>query len=154
MMIFFLWHCRPNRAYAALLLKFIDHTHTDTRTEGKTPLDKWSARLRGRNLNNTQQTQQKNIRAPSGIEKRDPSYLAAADLRVRKHSHRNRQMLNASVNKMVQPDATVCRHSFTAESLYMFRGSQHLSSGVLKTVPATSGISHAVKYRLKLTIVN
>jgi len=39
-------------------------------------------------------------------------------------------------------DATVCRHLFTAKSLYMFRVSQHPSSGALKTVTATSGIRH------------
>ena len=31
---------------------------------------------------------------------------------------------------------------FTAESLYMFRVSQHPSSGVLKTVTAASGTGH------------
>jgi len=36
-------------------------------------------------------------------------------------------------------DATVCRYLFTAKLLYMFRVSQHPSSGVLKTVPAASG---------------
>jgi len=46
------------------------------------------------------------------------------------------------VNKKVQLDATVCRHLFTAKSLYMFRASQHPSSGVLKTVAATSGVGH------------
>ena len=46
------------------------------------------------------------------------------------------------INKKFQLDATVCRHLFTAESPYMFRASQHLSSGVLKTVSSTSGISH------------
>ena len=44
--------------------------------------------------------------------------------------------------KKVQLDATVCRHLFTAQSLYMFRVSQHPSAGVLKTVSATSGIGH------------
>jgi len=39
----------------------------------------------------------------------------------------------------IQPDATVCKYLFTAKSLYMFRVSQHPSSGVLKTVTATSG---------------
>jgi len=49
----------------------------------------------------------------------------------------------ANVNKKkVQLDATICRHLFTAESLYMFRASQHPSSGVLETVTATSGIGH------------
>ena len=39
-------------------------------------------------------------------------------------------------------DTTVCRYLFTAKLLYMFRVSQHPSSGVLKTVPATSGTGH------------
>jgi len=39
-------------------------------------------------------------------------------------------------------DATVCRYVFTAKLLYMFRVSQHPSSGVLKTVTATSGTGH------------
>ena len=50
--------------------------------------------------------------------------------------------IKMDVNKKVQLDATVCRHLFTAKSLYMFRVSQHPSSGVLKTVTATSGIGH------------
>ena len=39
-------------------------------------------------------------------------------------------------------DATVCRYLFTAKLLYMFRVSQHPSSGILKTVPAASGTGH------------
>jgi len=39
-------------------------------------------------------------------------------------------------------DATVRRYLFTAKLLYMFRVSQHPSSGVLKTVPAASGTGH------------
>ena len=42
----------------------------------------------------------------------------------------------------VQIYATACRHLFTATSLYMFRVSQHPSSGVRKTVSATSGVCH------------
>ena len=42
----------------------------------------------------------------------------------------------------IEPDATLCRYSFTAKSLYMFRVSQHPSSGVLKTVTAASGTGH------------
>jgi hypothetical protein len=42
----------------------------------------------------------------------------------------------------LQPDATECRYIFTAKSLYMFRVSQHPSSGVLKTVTAASGTGH------------
>jgi len=37
---------------------------------------------------------------------------------------------------------TVRRYLFTAKSLYMFRVSQHPTSGVLKTVTATSGTGH------------
>ena len=43
----------------------------------------------------------------------------------------------------IHPDATVCRYLFTAKSLYMFRVSQNPSSGVLKTVTATSGTGHS-----------
>jgi len=39
-------------------------------------------------------------------------------------------------------DAIVCRYLFTAKLLYMFRLSQHPSSGVLKTVPAAFGTGH------------
>jgi len=46
--------------------------------------------------------------------------------------------------KKVQLDATICRHLFTARSLYTFRASQHPSSGALQTVTATSGIGHNV----------
>jgi len=42
----------------------------------------------------------------------------------------------------IQADATVCRYLFTAKSLYMFRVSQHPSSGVLKTVTAASGTGY------------
>jgi len=42
----------------------------------------------------------------------------------------------------IQPDATVSRYLFSAKSLYMFRMSQHPSSGVLKTVTAASGTGH------------
>jgi len=42
----------------------------------------------------------------------------------------------------IQQDSTVCRYLFTAKSLYMFRVSQHPSSGVLKTVTASSGTGH------------
>jgi len=42
----------------------------------------------------------------------------------------------------IQSDTTVCRYLFTVKSLYMFRVSQQPSSGVLKTVTATSGTGH------------
>jgi len=42
----------------------------------------------------------------------------------------------------IQQDVTVCGYLFTAKSLYMFRVSQHPSSGVLKTVGAAYGTGH------------
>jgi len=45
----------------------------------------------------------------------------------------------------IQPDATVCRYLFTAESLYMFPVSQHPSSGILKTVPEAAPIIRNTK---------
>jgi len=44
----------------------------------------------------------------------------------------------------IQPDATVRNYLFTAKSLYMFRVSQHPSSGALKTVTAASGTGHNI----------
>ena len=53
-------------------------------------------------------------------------------------------MHHNSILIKTQLDATVCRHLFTAESFYMFRVSQHPSSGVLKTVTAASGTGHNI----------
>jgi len=50
--------------------------------------------------------------------------------------HRN------SISINFQPDATLCRYLFTTKSLYMFRVSQHPSSGVLTTVTASSNTGH------------
>jgi len=49
---------------------------------------------------------------------------------------------NSILIKKIQPDATVCRYLYTAKSLYMFRVSQHPSSGALKTITAASGTGH------------
>jgi len=51
------------------------------------------------------------------------------------------QSFTFNVNKN-PTDATVYRYLFTAKLLYMFRVSQHPSSGVLKTVPAASSTGH------------
>ena len=48
----------------------------------------------------------------------------------------------------IQPDATVCRYLFTVKPLYMFRMSQHPSSGVLKTVTIASGIGHNIDHNI------
>ena len=53
-----------------------------------------------------------------------------------------RMYIGLSMLMKIQPDATVSRYLFTAKSLYMFRVSQHPSSGVLKPVTAASGTGH------------
>ena len=51
----------------------------------------------------------------------------------------------STINIKVQLDATVCSLIyFTAKSLYMFRVSQHPSSGVITTVTAASGTGHNI----------
>ena len=52
-------------------------------------LNVWSASRRGRYLHNTQQTQETNIHAFSGIRTPDPSNSRAADRRLRSHGHRH-----------------------------------------------------------------
>jgi len=54
------------------------------------------------------------------------------------HCEVRTELSNANKNPT---DATVCRYLFTVKLLYMFRVSQHSSSGVSKTVPAASGTS-------------
>jgi len=63
------------------------HTHTHTDTPGRNPMNQLSARRRGRYLHNTQQTQETNIHALSGIRNSDPSNRAAAKLRIRSQGH-------------------------------------------------------------------
>ena len=49
----------------------------------------------------------------------------------------------------IQPDATVCRYLFIAKKLYMFRVSQHHSSGVLKTVTAATSLQRGLHVTLE-----
>ena len=58
------------------------HTHTHTHTAGSIPLNEGSARRRGRYLHSTQQAQDTNIHALSGIRTRDPSKQASAFVRL------------------------------------------------------------------------
>jgi len=55
-----------------------------------------------------------------------------------------RNTVDISILIKIQLDATVCRYLFTAESLYMFRVSQHPSLRILKTVTAASGTGHNI----------
>ena len=65
--------------------------------------------------------------------------LPVVQLRAKYFTHMNFNRLQSfNVNKKNPTDATVSRYLFTAKLLYMFRLSQHPSSGVTKTVHATS----------------
>jgi hypothetical protein len=54
-----------------------------------TPLGEWSGHCRGLYLHCTQQTQEKNINAPSGIQTRDFFNRGATELRLRPKGHHN-----------------------------------------------------------------
>jgi hypothetical protein len=62
---------KPNSEVSTPVLMFLDHKKLDTRA-GRTPLNEWSARRRGRYLHNTQRTQG-SICDLSGIQSRDSS---------------------------------------------------------------------------------
>ena len=82
---------------------FLDHTHTHTHPVG------FLARRacpRGHYLHNTQQTQENNIHALRGIRTRDLSNVAAADLRLRPHGHRDRPHLN-SIRGTIVPASSI-----------------------------------------------
>jgi hypothetical protein len=81
-----------------LFLRFLGHTQIDVHTVGRSSLDEWSARRRGRDLHYTQQTQQTYTQAVSGIQTREPGNRAATDLRLWPHGRRRRFFLNATAN--------------------------------------------------------
>jgi hypothetical protein len=70
--LFFYVAQEPNSGLDRLIVKVCRSRHTD------------------RCLQNTQQTQQRNIHALSGVQTRDPSNQMAADLSVRSHGYRDR----------------------------------------------------------------
>ena len=89
--LFFLVEQQPNSGLDPLIVEVSRlHTIRHIHTLGRTPLNEWSARCRGRYLHNTQHTQEKNIFAFSRIRTRDPRNQAASGLRRRPHGHRDR----------------------------------------------------------------
>ena len=70
----------------------VSRSHAIRQTTRMTFLNELSARSRGHYQHNTQQTQQTNIHALSGIRIRDPSKRAAADLRLRPNGNRDRRI--------------------------------------------------------------
>jgi hypothetical protein len=80
------------------------HTHTHTHTHSRTRLNESLGHSRGHYLHNTQQTQQMNFYALSGIRTSDLSSCAAADLRLIPHGHWHR---------LLDPAVTVNLNSVT-----------------------------------------
>ena len=68
---------------SSFLMRFLDHTQRRT-TVGRTPLDEWSARRRDLYLSTN------NTPCPGGIRTHNLSRRAAADLRLKPHSHWDR----------------------------------------------------------------
>ena len=66
------------------------HTHTHTHTHTLYKLSFLLTRGRDSYLNNTRQTQERNIHAFSGVLSRDPSNQTAEDPRIKSHGHRDR----------------------------------------------------------------
>jgi hypothetical protein len=90
MSYYFLWLCSPARAMTSSFTKFLDHTQRRT-TDGRTPLDEWSARRRDIYL--TTHTKQTNIHALCGIRTHDRSRRVAVDIRLGPRGHWNRPCL-------------------------------------------------------------
>jgi hypothetical protein len=74
----------PISGLDGLVLRFLEYPQTHT---CRTPLEQGSVCLRGRYLHNTQQTQETNFHALSGIRTHGPSNKAAAGLCLRPHGH-------------------------------------------------------------------
>ena len=94
-LLYFVFFCgttaqQHNSGLGRLTVEVFDHTQLYICSQQKSS-DEWSARRRGRYLNNTQHTQETNIHALRVIRTRDPSNQAAADLRLRSRGHRHRQ---------------------------------------------------------------
>jgi len=80
---------QPKSGLGHLIVE-VSRTHRHKYTLGWTPLNERSARHQGHCVHNTQQTQETNIHAFSGIRTRNPSNREAADLCLTPHGYRDR----------------------------------------------------------------
>jgi len=103
-------------------------THTHTQTHVRTPLTEWLARRRGRYLHNTQQTQQMNIHALSGIGTHDPKNHTAADLPLSRHGHWDRQKLMFNQSFFYLQYLIMTTNSETCSTKYQISGKIELQS--------------------------
>jgi len=77
---------------------FLDDTklETHTHTPGTTPVNEWAVRRRGSYLHKTQQTQDTNIHALTGIRTRDPSNETPSDPPLSSHGQGDREVFNCN----------------------------------------------------------
>jgi len=88
---------------ASSFLRFLDHTQRRT-TVGRTALDEVISSSQRPLPDNTQHSQQTNIRAPGGIRTHDLSRRAAVDLRLRPRSHWDRHHIHYNQVNPLNPE--------------------------------------------------
>ena len=104
------------------MLRFLDHTQSHT--PSRTPPNQRSARRRGCYLHNTQQTQEINVHALSGIRTRDLRNQANADIHLTLHGHRDGPCCNYVILSFVV--LIVCRYCVVIVLYCIVVGSRRL----------------------------
>lgn len=107
--------------------------NTIRHTLGRTPLSEWSVRRRGRDVHNTEQTQETNFHAFCGFRIRDPNKQAAAHARLRPHGHSDWTLClnichNVQVSLSVQIISMYTRYFSHIRKRLLFSGIFHTSS--------------------------
>jgi hypothetical protein len=96
-----LWCCDPTRAMSSLFLRFLDHTQRRT-TVGRTPLDKHQLVAETSTWQHTKLAT--DIHVHGGIRAHNLTRRAAADPRLRRRDHWDRQLTNLLIK--IQIDIT------------------------------------------------
>ena len=114
---------RPSSGLDRLTVK-VSRSHTTRHTNGRTPLNTWSACPRGRYLHNTPQTQRRTSIPSAGFEQR-----AASNLRRRPHGQRDKYRIYLGIFfptfVMVYSSCIYCTTILTLETVVLC-GSQTL----------------------------
>ena len=138
---------QPKSGTDRIVLKFTDGTHSDTHTHthtpGKIPLNRWSARRRRRYLHNRQQTKETNIQALSGIQIRDSSNQATADLSLRPHVHWDRRIFT-NKRKITSHTASTLSVVPPLQIEFIFCGQRNIIS-IFYIISATKGVQMIYK---------
>ena len=111
----FLWRCDPTLFMASSFLRF-SRSHTTTHHSRQDSFGRVISSSQRPLPDNTQHSQQTNIRAPYGIRTHDFSRRAAADLRLRPRGHWDRQR---NVSKYTKADKSKIKINMLLE-LHIF----------------------------------